>query len=188
MLSDFRFGRRGVFSRMIGFSMLAALAFIAGCTTSKSVAIGPPAKLAFTSQPASASAGGTFSVTVSVEDANGNVVPTATNMVTIAMGSGSGTLSGTTSVAAVAGVATFSNLSINNPGKSYTLAASSTGLTGVTSSTFTVAGPATQLAFTVQPANVAAGNSISPAVTVSIEDALGDVVPTATNQVTVAEH
>ena len=34
---------------------------------------------------------------------------------------GGGTLSGTTTVAAVAGVATFSNLSINKAGTGYTL-------------------------------------------------------------------
>ena len=60
----------------------------------------------------------------------GNRVPIATNTVTIAIGTNpaSGTLSGTLSRAAVAGVATFDDLSINNIGSGYTLIASSTGL------------------------------------------------------------
>ena len=51
--------------------------------------------------------------------------------------SGSGTLSGTlTEPTNASGVATFSDLSINNPGFGYTLTASSTGLTGATSNPF----------------------------------------------------
>jgi hypothetical protein len=144
--------------------------------------------LAFTTQPGNAAAGGCITVTVSIEDAAGNVVPTATNQVAIAIGTNpsGGTLSGTLQATAVAGIATFSNLSINNAGAGYTLAASAAGLTSASTTPFNVAGPATKVAFTVQPASVAAGASIAPAVTVSIEDAAGIVVPTATNQVTIA--
>ena len=188
MCKDLRVCRGGVLCRILGLSVLVALAFIAGCASSNTVTIGPPAKLAFTTQPGNAAAGGSITVTVSVEDAAGNVVPTATNQVTIAIGTNpsSGTLSGTAQATAVAGVATFSNLSINNAGAGYTLAASAAGLTSASSSAFNVAGAPAKLAFTVQPASVAAGASIAPAVTVSIEDAAGIVVPTATNQVTIA--
>jgi hypothetical protein len=154
------------------------------------VTVGPPTKLAFTVQPGNGAAGSSITpaVTVSIEDAQGNVVTTATNQVTMAIGTNpsSATLGGTTQVTAVAGVATFSNLSINNPGTGYTLAASATGLTSATSNAFNAFGAAAKLAFTVQPGNVAAGGSITPAVTVSIEDAQGIVVTTATNQVTMA--
>src|SRR4029077_3901970 len=189
MLTDVRFSRGGVLNRVLGLSMLAALAFIAGCAPSNTVTIGPPAKLAFTAQPGNVSAGSSsITVTVSIEDAAGHVVPTATNQVTIAIGTNpsSGTLGGTATATAVAGVATFSNLSINSAGTGYTLAATATGLTGITSSAFNVVGPPSKLAFTVQPGNVAAGSSIAPAVTVSIEDAAGNVVPNATNQTTIA--
>ena len=75
----------------------------------------------------------TPAVAVTIEDAGGNPVTTATNAVTMAIGTNpsSGTLTGTLTVNAVAGVATFSNLSINAAGSGYTLAASATGLTGV---------------------------------------------------------
>ena len=59
----------------------------------------------------------------------------------------SGTLAGTLTVNAVAGVATFANLSINAAGSGYTLGASAPGLTGSTSSAFNVtAGTASKLA------------------------------------------
>ena len=98
-------------------------------------------------------------VTVRILDANGNLT-TSTASVTIAIGTnpGGGTLSGTLTVAAVAGVATFSNLSINKAANGYTLTAASAGLTGATSNAFNVAvGPAAKLAFGVQPSNAAAG-------------------------------
>src|SRR5882672_8927519 len=189
MRSDFRCSRDGVFFRMLGLSILAALAFISGCATSNTVTIGPAANLAFTVQPGSVSAGSaTITVAVSIEDAAGHVVPTGTNQVTIAIGTNpsSGALSGTATATAVAGVATFSNLSIGSAGTGYTLAASATGLSGASSNTFNVVGAPSKLAFTVQPSNVAAGSSITPAITVSVEDTAGNVVPTATNQITIA--
>ncbi len=95
---------------------------------------GTASKLAFTVQPTNVVAGAaiTPAVAVTIEDASGNPVTTATNAVTMAIGTNpsSGTLTGTLTVNAVAGVATFANLSINAAGSGYTLAASATGLTG----------------------------------------------------------
>src|SRR6185369_227991 len=116
-------------------------------------------------------------------------VTSATTQITIAIGTNpsSGTLSGTLAVNAVNGVATFSTLNINKAGTGYTLGASASALTGATSSTFNVtAGAASKIAFTVQPSTVAAGSSIAPAVQVSVQDAQGNLVTTATNQVTIA--
>jgi len=64
----------------------------------------------------------TPSVAVSVEDAGGNVVGLAHDSITVAIGTnpGSSTLSGTTTVNAVNGVATFSTLSLNKVGTGYT--------------------------------------------------------------------
>src|SRR5204862_424251 len=104
----------------------------------------------------------------------GNTVTTATNSVALAIGTNpnSGTLSGTKTVAAVNGVATFAGLSIDKAGVGYTLAASASGLTGATSSAFDITpGAASVLAFIVQPSGAAAGSSITPAVQVTIRDA-----------------
>jgi len=98
-------------------------------------------QLAFVQQPTSGATGLTLpAVTVAVENAAGTTVSTSTTSVTIALGAnpGGATLSGTTTVSAVNGIATFSNLSLNMPGVGYTLVASVTGLTGATSSAFTV--------------------------------------------------
>ena len=77
-------------------------------------------------------------VTVRLVDSNGVLVTTSSASVTVALGSnpGGATLGGTTTVAAVNGVATFPNLTINQPGVGYTLIASSPSLTSATSSAF----------------------------------------------------
>jgi hypothetical protein len=104
--------------------------------------------LAFTAQPTNVRAGAAISpaVQVAVEDANGNVVSTDNSSITVALGNNpvGGTLSGTLTVAAVNGVATFSSLSVNRAGVGYTLAASDGSLMGATSSAFDVTpGPVT---------------------------------------------
>ena len=74
-----------------------------------------PTQLAFGQPPTLTGANASMSpaVTVLVEDSLGNVVASDTSSVTVALGSnpGGGALSGTLTVAAVKGVATFNNLS-----------------------------------------------------------------------------
>ena len=127
-------------------------------------------------------------VTVTVQDVNGQTVTTSTASILVAIGAnpGSGTLAGTTTVAATSGVATFNDLKINNSGVGYTLTAASSGLTGATSSAFTMSGVPTHLVFGTQPSNTAAGAPISPVVTVKVEDASNLVVTTSTASITVA--
>lgn len=152
------------------------------------ISLRPASKLAFSVQPGNAAPNTTLSPAIKVEirDSANQVVTTSTATVTLAIGAnpGSGTLAGTTSVAAVAGVATFSNLSINNAGNGYTLVASSSGLTDATSSAFIIT-PATTLAFFQQPSNTPAATPISPAVSVRILDAPnGNLVTTSIAPVT----
>ena len=77
---------------------------------------------------------------MTVQDAAGNTVTSDSSSVTLAIGTnpGGGTLSGTTTVAAVNGVATFAGLSIDKSGTGYTLTASDGALTGATSNTFNI--------------------------------------------------
>src|SRR5205814_1500597 len=150
----------------------------------------PPAThVAFTTQPQTTQAGQTMpAVRVSALDDAGNVVTGFTGSITVALGAnpGGGTLSGTTSVTAVNGVATFSTLSINNPGTGYTLVASASGLTGTTSTSFNItAPPATNLAFTTQPQSTQAGQTM-PAVRGAARDASGNTVTSYTGLITVA--
>jgi alpha-tubulin suppressor-like RCC1 family protein len=175
-----------------GYDLTASVASLTGGTSDAfDIGAGTPAQLAFSVQPTNAASATAISpaVTVEIQDANGNLVTTATNSVTLAIGTNpsGGTLSGTLTQNAVAGVATFGDLSIDLVGTAYDLTASGSGLTGDTSDSFDItAGTAAQLAFTVQPTNTASGDAISPAVQVEIRDAQGNLVPSATDAVTLA--
>src|SRR6185295_13828054 len=166
----------------IGFTSITSSAFTIGA--------GAASQLVFTVQPSSATAGTSIApgVQVSLLDAFGNQTGSTAN-VTVALGNnpGGGTLSGTLTRAAVAGVATFDTLSIDRSGAGYTLQASSSGLASATSATFDIAaGPAAQLAFTVQPSDATAGAAITPAAQVTIQDAQGNVVTSSSVTVTVS--
>src|SRR5207302_1371069 len=148
-------------------------------------------QLVFGTQPSTTVANHLITPAVKVRalDALGNLVPSFTGSVTVALGAnpGGATLSGTTPVAAVGGVATFVDLSLSKSATGYTLTASVSGLTSATSTAFDIIpGTATRLAFTVQPCNTVAGAAISPAVQVTALDAAGNPVPGFTGTVTVA--
>ena len=146
------------------------------------VAVGAPTHLVFTTQPTTVTHGAAIApaVQVAIEDVGGNVETgdsTSTITLTIGTNPGSGTLSGTTTATVSAGVATFSTLSITNPGVGYTLVANSgsTNYGPATSAAFTVTpGASTQLAFVTQPTNATAGVTMG-SVQVAIEDASGNV-------------
>ena len=150
---------------------------------------GAPTHLVYLQQPTTAQAGVSIAppVTVQVEDANNNVVTTGTGStasvgIAILANPGGGTLSGTTPVNAVAGIATFSNLSINKTGTGYTLQATSSGLTSVTSSTFNItAAGANKLAFLQQPTDTTVAVTMTPALTVQIQDQFGNVTTIGTD-------
>jgi hypothetical protein len=79
-------------------------------------------------------------VKVEVLDGYGELATGSTAAVTVAIGSepGSGSLSGTLTVSATGGVASFSDLSIDQSGDGYTLTATSPGLTPATSDPFKI--------------------------------------------------
>jgi hypothetical protein len=88
-------------------------------------------------------------------------------------------------VKAVAGIATFDNLKISQPGTGLSLQAASGLLTAVTSAAFDVATTATKLFFSTQPpASVVAGITL-PAIRVQVQDGLGANLPLAGVPVTV---
>ena len=170
---------------------LAATGLTSVTTGAIALSAGAPAGVAFQVQPSGVVAGATMSpaVTVRVLDGAGNLVTTATNQVTLGIGNnpGGAALTGGGPVSAVGGVATFGGLSLDRTGTGYTLAATSAGLTGATSSGFTVtSGVANRVAFLVQPTTATAGAALNPAVQVEIRDALGNRVTSATDLVTLA--
>jgi hypothetical protein len=90
-------------------------------------------------------------------------------------------------VAAVGGLTTFSDLSIDKVGTGYTLIFSANGLLGITSPTFNITpAAASQLVFTMQPTSTAAGSTITPAVEVTARDPFGNVATGFTGNVTLA--
>lgn len=139
------------------------------------IAVGSPSRLAFTAQPPSSLQSTTsFGALVAVQDAAGNTITGNGSSVTIALTFANGaTLSGSKTLIASNGVASFGGLSIDRVG-SYTLTATASGLTSAASNSIAITlGPATQIVFTTQPVGVVAGDSF--AVAVAIEDAGGNV-------------
>jgi plastocyanin len=98
-------------------------------------------ELEFPSAPSTILKGGHFHpvVTVEVRDTDGTLVTNSSVTIDLHLlaGSGPGALTGIATKAAFKGVATFSDLSIDQPGD-YTLVATSTGLDSAVSAPFTV--------------------------------------------------
>jgi hypothetical protein len=158
-------------------------------TSSVGVSAAPATHLAVTTQPpAGVVAGVGFGLAVSAEDPFGNVDPTfaGTVALTLTGNPGGSNLGGTTSLAAGAGVATFTGLTLNRAAAGYLLTVGAAGLSSATSNTFGVnAAPATHLAVTTQPpASVAAGGGFG--LVVSAEDGFGNVDPTYKGNVTLS--
>jgi hypothetical protein len=151
---------------------------------------GAPTQLVFQTEPANVAAGSreTSPVQVAIEDAHGNTVPTSASIAVALVNPPAGaTLGGTPTVMAASGVATFADLTITTAGTGYTLRATSDQLPAVISTPFNVL-PASEakLVFAVQPSNVLAGTSITPGVELLVEDQFGNVVPSATDAITMS--
>src|SRR5207253_177678 len=158
-------------------------------STAFDITPGTATQLAFTVQPSNTVAGAAISPAVQITalDPAGNPVPSFTGSVTVALGNnpGGSTLGGTTTVAAVGGVVTFSDLTLDKTAPGYWLTA--TGLGTATSSGFNITpGAASQLVFGTQPGTTVAGQQITPAVKVRALDAFGNVATGFTGAVAVA--
>ena len=118
----------------------------AGAWLATVVALNPPAtRLVFTTQPTTTPPLLPIkpAVQVTIEDDLGNPLTGFTGSVTIAIGHNGGvllpgTLSGTEPVAVVNGVATYSDLSIDQVGNGYTLVVTAAGTNGATSAPFNI--------------------------------------------------
>ncbi|HKS05042.1 MAG TPA: hypothetical protein VJR92_01915 [Gemmatimonadaceae bacterium] len=161
-------------------SLTATVAGLTGSpvTFNATAVAGLATNLAFTTQPLNGTAGANVGgpITVTARDAFGNVATTFNGNITLGLGTapGGASIAGTPTVVAVAGVATFANVTLPIAG-TYTLTAQSAGLTGATSNTFTIAAAAAaQLAFTVQPSATVASAVIAPAIQVTARDQFGN--------------
>jgi hypothetical protein len=167
---------------MLGAAMLAAPAAASISSGTCTWSGKGHCSLAFTAdgQPAGAAVGAVIAagfgsqggpVKVKVLDGSGHLVTGSTAAVTVAIGSnpGSGSLSGTVTVHAKGGIASFSNLSIDKPGIGYTLTARSPGITPATSARFTIWGSLRHCSTT--PCSAAASSSATTAGTVTTSSA-----------------
>ena len=139
-----------------------------------------------TEPSATATAGQPFAVApvIDEEDRYGNLeVGDSSTVITATLASGAGVLQGTT--AAVSdGVATFAGLDDETAG-AVTLTFSGGGAASVPSSSVSVSpAAASKLVYGQQPTSTAAGAIITPAVTVKVEDAFGNLVGNESSTVT----
>ena len=147
----------------IGYTLKATATGLIGATSTPFTILAAPAtRLEFVVQPRNTMESGaiTPAVQVAARDPFGNLTTAFGDSVTVALGGNPapGTLSGTTVVRAVNGVATFNDLSIAQVSAGYTLTAGARGLTGVTSVPFNITKPAGVLRITT----VTSGNALDP--------------------------
>lgn len=135
-------------------------------------------QLAFGQQPTITSAGALMApaVTVQLQDAGGNPVAVGGVIVTMALSSGTGTLSGTLSqVTNTSGLASFSDLSVNLIGAKQ-LTASCPGRASAVSISFTImaAAPASIVATGGTPQTTVVGTAFGTALQATVHDGFGN--------------
>jgi len=127
-------------------TITASAPALAYASQTETITAAAATKVIFKSQPANVLVGATLTpaVRVVLSDRYGNTATAATTGITVSMGTnpGSGTLSGSTTLGAIGGVATFSDLRIDAAGLGYTLTARSPNLSSATSNAFNVTAPA----------------------------------------------
>ena len=152
------------------------------------VAPSTPYKLVIETPPSStATAGQPFdpAPVIYVEDQYGNLeTDDDTTVVTATLEAGTGPLRGTTTATVSGGVATFINL-YDDTAEIITLKFMSSGLVSATSASIAVSpAAASKVVFDQQPTNTAAGDVMSPAVTVEVEDTFNNAVITDGSTIT----
>ncbi|MEZ0229163.1 MAG: hypothetical protein ACAI25_11100, partial [Planctomycetota bacterium] len=169
-----------------GYTIIATSPGLASATSLAFGVTAPSIRLVFVTPPGPAIAGTAISPTVrvAIQDSLGTTLTSATSAVTLSIAANPGavTLSGTRTVNAVNGVASFPGIALDRAGVGYKLAASAPGSTGATSPAFDVSGPPARLSFTVQPTHGVVAVPLAP-VKVRVEDASGSLVRAATSPI-----
>jgi hypothetical protein len=131
-------------SAATGYTLTASSTGLPNATSAAfAIAPGPPAALTFALEPPTNAVYQTpFAIVVAAKDSIGNLAPGLAGTVTVALGTNpaGGTLTGTLTQTA-SGVATFSNLALDNIGSGYTLVVNSSGLSSATSSAVNIVAP-----------------------------------------------
>lgn len=142
---------------------------------------GTASRVVVRTQPAGARSGLALTTqpVVELRDGADNVVTSASAVVTVSVGAGGGTLGGTLTAAATAGVATFTNLRVTGVIGDRTLVFSAPTLTAATSATFPlIAGQATTLAVRTAAAGGGLNGAFTTSPAVELRDSVGNVATT----------
>jgi hypothetical protein len=154
----------------------------------RTFAITPPATAAaITTQPAGAGSGSVLGTqpVIRIVDSGGNTVTTSTVNVVASIASGTGTLSGTTTIAASSGIATFTNLVVTGTAGAFTLTFTPTALTAATSNSLTItAGPAYKVAITRASVGTQRRAAFTTQPQITIQDASNNTITSSTAVVT----
>ena len=158
----------------VGTATITATSGSASASVVVTVSAGAPSALAVRTQPGGSAVGAVLTTqpVIEIRDKAGNLVPTATNAVTVAIATGGGSISGTTTVSAVAGVATFTDLAVAGAAGTRVLSFSSPGLTPANSLDLVLAGsaiPSLVLDSTSIALSAPSGKS-SPTVTLAVKN------------------
>ena len=173
-----------------GYTLLVSASGVDSVTTSAiTITPAPASQLVITQQPpASVIVNSGFGLQATIEDPYNNVETNDSAAVSVSLANNpdGANLGGTLSVTASNGVATFAGLTLDQVGSGYTLAVSSTGLSGATSNAITVIPvPAQLLVITQQPpASIIAGDSFG--LMVQADDNSGNLDSSFNGTVTVA--
>ena len=170
-----------------GYTLTASTGSFAPVTTSAITVTPAPSQLAISSPPpGSVVAGSGFGLSVTAEDAQGNVLTSFNGSVTLTLANNpdGSTLGGPVTVQAVNGVATFYGLTLYQAGSGYTLTASAGAVSATTTGITVTPGAATHLAVFSQPYSVYAGVAFS--LVIEAEDAYGNLVTTYNGNMTLS--
>lgn len=151
-----------------------------------------PTSLAFLTQPANITAGESLpNIQVAVRNGAGETITDFTGPVTLTLNAGAtgAALVGTTTESAVAGIATFAQLSVNKGGTGFKLSATHEQLPPVQSNAFDVAAaPPTQLTVLSGGGQAAPpSTTLADSVRVRVTDTFGFAVPGQTVQFAIAQ-
>jgi hypothetical protein len=146
----------------------------------------PARAVAITTQPTGAASGSALGTqpVIRIVDSSGTTVTSNVNVVA-SIASGTGTLSGTTTVAASNGIATFTDLVVTGTAGTFTLTFTATSLRAATSNSLTItAGPASKVAITRSSAGTQRNTAFTTQPQITIQDASGNTVTSSTAVVT----
>jgi titin len=172
------------------YTITATSGTLTSATRNVAITFGSATTLAVTRATSGVVSGTAFTTQpqLTIRDSAGNVVTNATAEITISIANGvGGTLTGTTTITAVNGVANFTDLAMSGvAGTAYTVTYSATGLTSASETLTVTAGVPTRLQLATPAAGFNNGTAFNRAQPIlRIQDATGNTVTSSTATVSV---